>query len=445
MIIRLQYLLISFLLLAVVSCGPEKSYQNDFDSAEGLHKGMKVITDVMVSDVFSPPVASRNYVYSAVAAYEAIVHQFDDYQSLSGQLAELEPVPQPENHGNYDWELAATIAMLEVGRKLTFDRNLFEELEIPVFEKFDERNIPQRVYENSVNYGKQVAEHILEWASGDYYAQTRTYPRYTSKRGVSDWSPTPPAYFDAIEPSWREIRTLVMDSADQFKPDPPTPFSTDPESQFYQEAMEVYNALEVGDERERREIAAFWDCNPFAMDAIGHLMVGNKENISGGHWMNIASLASREANAGLMKSAEALAFTSIALFEGFISCWDEKYRSNLLRPETYINRYIDESWYPALQSPPFPEHTSGHSVISTAASIALTEVFGDNFQFDDITQLEFDLPVRSFNSFMEASQEAAISRLYGGIHYMPAIESGVAQGTKVGNLVVQEINTRKSE
>ena len=141
----------------------------------------------------------------------------------------------------------------------------------------------------------------------------------------------------------------------------------------------------------------------------------------------------------MMKSVEAYTLTSIALFDAFISCWDEKYRSILIRPETVINRYIDEDWLPTLQTPPFPEYTSGHSVISRAAATALTSIFGDSFQFDDTTEEEYGLPVRSFNSFFDASDEAAVSRLYGGIHYKPAIFNGVAQGEKVGKFVVENV------
>src|SRR5688500_6116951 len=114
--------------------------------------------------------------------------------------------------------------------------------------------------------------------------------------------------------------------------------------------------------------------------------------------------------------------------DGFISCWDEKYRSRLVRPETYINEYIDEDWVPLLQTPPFPEYTSGHSVISSASAVTLTKLFGENFSFLDSTEVEFGLKARSFNSFKEASEEAALSRLYGGIHYRPAVEHGITEG-----------------
>jgi hypothetical protein len=128
--------------------------------------------------------------------------------------------------------------------------------------------------------------------------------------------------------------------------------------------------------------------------------------------------------------------------DGFISCWDEKYRSKLIRPETYINQHIDENWTPLLQTPPFPEYTSGHSVISNAAAVTLTSLFGDNFAFSDSTELEFGLTARNFKSFMDASAEAALSRLYGGIHYRRACDVGVDEGKELGKLVLERIKTR---
>ena len=168
-------------------------------------------------------------------------------------------------------------------------------------------------------------------------------------------------------------------------------------------------------------------------------MAATKKITPGGHWIGIVKIACRKAEDDPMKSAQAYALTSVALADGFISCWDEKFRSNLIRPETVINQYIDEEWLPLLQTPPFPEYTSGHSVISNAAAVALTSVFGDNFSFRDDTEEKYGLPVRSFDSFVQASEEAAISRLYGGIHYMPAIANGVTQGRKLGNFVVDEL------
>ena len=131
------------------------------------------------------------------------------------------------------------------------------------------------------------------------------------------------------------------------------------------------------------------------------------------------------------------------MFDAFISCWDEKWNTLVVRPETLINQYYDEEWFPLLQTPPFPEYTSGHSVISGAAAVILTDIFGDNFDFVDTTEVAYGLPERSYTSFIHASEEAAISRLYGGIHYMMAIEEGVKQGRAVGNKVIERLETLK--
>ncbi|MCB0636503.1 MAG: vanadium-dependent haloperoxidase, partial [Lewinella sp.] len=266
----------------------------------------------------------------------------------------------------------------------------------------------------------------------------RTMPKFSVTDDPSRWKPTPPAYLEGIEPHWNEIRTMVIDSAAQFRPAAPPDFSMEEGSPFFEYVKEVY---EVGNQLndEQQTIASFWDCNPFVMNQTGHVMFATKKITPGGHWMGIAGEACRKVDAPLIKAAEAHAMVSIGLFDAFISCWDEKYRSNLIRPETVINETIDPDWLPALQTPPFPEHTSGHSVISTASAVILTELFGDNFEFLDVVEVQFGLPARHFNSFMEASKEAAISRLYGGIHYRPAIEDGVKQGKEVGHFIVNHL------
>jgi hypothetical protein len=215
-------------------------------------------------------------------------------------------------------------------------------------------------------------------------------------------------------------------------------------SQFFKEMKYVYD-VKKNLTAEQSSIASFWDCNPYVMNVHGHVMFATKKITPGGHWIGIAKIACQNTNASLMKSAEAYALTSIALADGFISCWDEKYRSNLIRPETVINKYLDEEWVPLLQTPPFPEYTSGHSVISGAAGVALTSIFGENFHFIDSTEMKYGLTARTFESFTAASDEAAISRLYGGIHYMPAIENGVKQGRKLGKFIIDNIHLKEEE
>jgi hypothetical protein len=436
----------TFAVLCIVflsSCSTDDdAWRTKAQDPEFLHRSVKQVTDVIVHDIFSPPVASRIYTYMSVASYEAIIHQDPKYVSLAGQLRGLEAVPQPEQGKEYCYPLASVQAMLKVGRQLVFSEDKMDVFYEQIMQEFQDTGIPDDVFERSVAYGVQVADHIIAWSGKDMYKQTRSFPKYSIQDDAATWKPTPPAYMDAIEPHWNKIRPFAIDSAGQFKPAPPTPFSIDKKSQFYKEALEVHDVV-VKLNEEQRQIASFWDCNPFVMNVKGHVMFATKKISPGGHWMNITHVACKKSKANFIQSAEAYAYVAVSLVDGFISCWDEKYRSKLIRPETYINQYIDEDWVPVLQTPPFPEYTSGHSVISSSSAVVLTKLFGDNFAFTDSTELEFGLTARTFKSFFHASEEAAISRMYGGIHYRPAIENGIIEGRALGNYILQKIKTRK--
>lgn len=407
-----------------------------------LHDAQQKYSDIIVYDIFSPPVASRNYAYASIAAYEVLAQKDSSYRSLAGQLRELGSIPAAPSE-SYSVSLAALEAFFQTAKHFIFSEDKLVEYREETLEKIKkESGISGSTLERSLAHGAATAAHIIAWSDGDLYKQTRTYPDYSITRDPEKWKPTPPGYGKGIEPHWKEIRPLVIESSDQFVPKPPTQFDLGEKSQFYKETMEVYDVVNNADD-EQKEIASFWDCNPYAINVVGHVMHATKKITPGGHWMSIAAIASRKAKADLMKSAEAYAITSIALFDGFISCWDEKYRSVLIRPETVINEHIDENWVPLLQTPPFPEHTSGHSVISRAAAVALTDVFGDNFSFDDDTEVQYGIPIRSFESFLAASEEAAVSRLYGGIHYRPAIDYGVTQGEQVGKYILGKIKLKE--
>jgi hypothetical protein len=436
--------IIILLSLFWVSCsGDRTAYKAKVQDPECFHRSMKEITDRIVHDIFSPPVASRIYAYASVAGYEAIIHQNKNYVSLAGQLRGLEKFPQPDSTKEYCFPLAATQAMLKVGRALIFSEDKLDVFYNKEMQQFKEAGVPSDVFERSVEFGDAIAKHVMEWSSKDNYKQSRSFPKYSIENNPATWKPTPPAYMDAVEPHWNKIRTFVLDSAQQFKPNPPTPFSIDKNSKFFKEAYQVY---EMGKNltEEQRAIASFWDCNPFVMNVKGHVMFATKKISPGGHWMNITRVVCTNSKSDMVMTAEAYVRVSLSLMDGFISCWDEKYRSRLIRPETYINQYIDENWTPLLQTPPFPEYTSGHSVISASAAEALTGMFGDNYAFTDSTEVEFGMPPRKFTSFVQASDEAAVSRNYGGIHYIPACEEGKVQGKKIGELVRTRIRTRKN-
>ena len=428
--------------MLLITC-TKVDYKPDTHKPQFYHKTVKNLTDIIVHDIFSPPVASRVYAYPSIAAYEAIIQGHPSQKSLAGQLRDLTNIPQPNKDSEYDFAVSALRAFNVVGKALIFSEDRVESYEESLYKELKESGIPGSVFKRSVEYGDQVAQHILEWAEQDNYKETRSFPKYSISDDPSKWQPTPPAYMDGIEPSWNKIRPFTLNSAEQFPPKPPTEFNMTPGSKFYEETMEVYNTVKNAG-AEETEIASFWDCNPYVMNVTGHVMFASKKITPGGHWIGITRIACEKDSADFMQTVEAYTLTSIALADAFISCWDEKYRSNLVRPETVINQHIDENWVPILQTPPFPEHTSGHSVISTAAAISLTHLFGEDFDFEDDVEVEYGLPIRTFDSFLDASSEAAISRLYGGIHYMPAIDYGVEQGTKVGNWVIRNIQLRSS-
>lgn len=430
------------LLFLSLSFKPKDNWRVAAENPAFVHRAVKQMTDVMVHDIYSPPVASRTYTYICVAGYEAALPGFAGYRSFAGQLNGLKPLPQPGTSKEYCHTLAAVQAILTVGKSMVVSEGTVGSFYEGILKELKATGIPQDVYDNSIAYGQEVAAHITAWAAGDNYKQTRTYSKYSPVNDAASWKPTPPAYFKAVEPHWNKIRTFLMDSAQQFKPAKARPFSADKKNAFYKDALAVH-AAGLALTEEQKEIANFWDCNPFKMNVNGHVMYASKKISPGGHWMNITRLACQQTAANSMQVLEAYAWVAVTNADAFISCWDEKYRSVVIRPETYINKYIDGSWMPLIQTPPFPEYPSGHSVVSGAASVVLTKLFGDNFRYADSTEVEFGLPVRKFESFVQAANEAAVSRFYGGIHYMPAINNGLEEGRRIGAFMLRKLKTRK--
>jgi hypothetical protein len=431
--------------ILLAGCGRGGDYRTQSPDTNALHSAVQDLTNVIVYDIFSPPQASRAYAYATVAAYEALRPDYaTKYRTFAGQLNGLTPLPVPEPDSQYYFPLSSVHAFMVVGKALTFSSARMDSLGKAADERYRRMGISDAVYNRSIAYGDTVAKHILAWARKDNFLQTRGMPKYTVTSAAGRWVPTPPAYMDAVEPNWTKIRPFVLDSTSQFQPVPPHRFDTAKTSPFYRELKEVYEVKQKLTD-DQRALTAFWDCNPYVMNVRGHAMFATKKVTPGGHWIAIAGIASRKAGADMMQTADAYARTAIALADGFISSWDEKFRSNVIRPETAINKYMDEAWEPLLQTPPFPEYTSGHSVISTAAATVLTDIYGPTFAFNDSSEIPYGLTARSFPSFDAAAAEAAISRLYGGIHYRQAIEEGVKQGRKVGELIVARVKTRTAD
>jgi hypothetical protein len=434
--IKSNLLMLIFLIIALNSCKNEK--KNKLTDIEILHQNQDQLTQVIIYDIFTPPVASRIYAYTSLASYEAIRFSEKGSTSIAEKLNGFGKMPEPIPGKKYNFTLSASRAFFEVTKKIkVFSVDSFKVYEENLYKQFKDE-LDESEYLNSMAFGDSVAKKILDRAQKDGYLQSRGKPKYLGSNEPGKWHPTPPDYLDGVEWCWNTMKPLVMDSSSQFMPGRPHAFSLDTTSQFYRAVMETY-LIGKNLTDEQIEIARYWDDNPAVIEHSGHMMFANKKITPGGHWMGICAIASKQSGANVVKTAKAYALTAISLYDGFISCWDEKYRSNYIRPVSFINEHIDKTWMPFLQTPPFPEYTSGHSTITAAAAQVLTALFGDNFSFQDTSDLRYIGMQRHFKSFNLAAEETSISRVYGGIHYRFSVDSGAVQGKRIGSLIVKRL------
>lgn len=439
--ISLKFILKNVIITPVIffasSCTQQKRTL-DFTNKD-INNVLTKMTELMVHDVTNPPLAARFFSYTCLSGYEVIAENDSSMKSMHGILNDYPQIKIPAAKTNSDYHLAALLAMMETAKKMQPSGSLFNEYENNFIDSCKRAGLAADVIDSSKSYALEISKQILAYAKADKYVQTTEYPRYTPLKGDGYWYPTPPGFFAAVEPYFNTVRPFTLDSAEQFKPLPPAAFSTDKHSEFYALANAVYKEG-LSSTKEHQLIASFWDCNPFAMDDNGHLMVGLKKISPGAHWLGITGIACAKTNTGFNKSMQIFTTVSVSLMDAFMCCWDEKYRSNRIRPETAIRKYIDPNWQPLLQTPPFPEYLSGHSVVSSASAVILTHYFGDHFSYTDSVEFSYGIQPRSFQSFQQAAQEAAISRFYGGIHFMDAINNGLTQGAAVGEWVLRKMS-----
>jgi len=403
----------------------------------------KIITkmsDIMVHDVTNPPLAARFFAYTCLAGYEVVSENDRSFKNMHGVLNNYPLIGKPKQVSGYDYRLSAILAMMETAGKLQPSGSLMTSYEQNFLDSCRKIGFNNEIIDSSKHYAQFISKKIMAYAKADRYNRISNYPRYKLKAGPGYWAPTPPAYMLPVEPYFHTLRTLTLDSASQFVPDLPIPFSTDKHSAFYKILLLNYAKSDNSLTQEEKNVANFWDCNPFNVQNDGHMLIGLKKISPGAHWMGITGIACNQAKKSFSKTMEINTVVAIGLMDCFICCWEVKYRTNRIRPETVIRQYIDPAWKPFLQTPPFPEYVSGHSVVSTTSTVILTHYFGDNFHYTDNVEVNFGIPPRNFSSFNQAAKEAAISRFWGGIHFMDAISNGILQGNKVGNQVLNKIN-----
>lgn len=386
---------------------------------------------------FSPPVAARAFGYAGITLYEAMVAGMPGYQSLDGQLSDMPAMPEPPAGAQLYWPAVANAALATIARALFPTINdaplrLINKLEVKIDGAYNAAlGAESESLAQSRAYGRSVGEAVYAWSQGD--GGHEGYMRnvvadYRQPTGEGLWQPTSPDYAPPLQPDWGQNRPMAPVGEATCAAPPPPAFSAEPDSAFYAEAREVYDTVRAITP-EQEEIALFWS------DDAGATATPP------GHSLSIATQLLEQEEASLAQAALLYAKLGIALNDAFITCWQTKYTYNVMRPITFIQTYIDPDWNlpdptDPVRTPNFPEYTSGHSVASRAAAEILTATFGDSYRFTDITHVDRGIAPRTFSSFYAASNEAAISRLYGGIHYRSAIEQGLEQGACVGKRVL---------
>jgi hypothetical protein len=386
---------------------------------------------------FSPPVAARALAYMGLSLYESVVPGMPGYQSLAGQLNELQSLPWAQPDEVLHWPTVANAALATMTRMMFPNASAENKAKVDLLERslplklgqdFDPATLTPEITNRSETFGKLMAMAIMTWARTDGGHQAweplrRSQAVYVPPSGQGLWSVTPPAFAPGLLPWWGNVRPFVLRNSSVCVAPPPPVYSEQPGSAFYKEADEVYQA-NVKATQVQRQVSLYWADDPL------------KTPTPGGHWAYIATDLLGLQKASLAQAAATYAEMNMAMSDAFVAGWKTKYTVNLIRPVTYVQLVIDSNWVPTLMdTPPFPEFPSGHSVLSSAAASVLEHVFGANVAFTDNTHNDRGWGPRTFSSFRAAADEAAVSRLYAGIHFRSGIESGKVQGRCVAQKV----------
>ena len=288
-----QIFAIAFILFfAMTACKQTK--QAPLDKVDLIINNEDQLTQIIIYDVFTPPVASRIYVYSSIAAYEAIRYAEKGAPSIAAKLNGFDKMPEPDASKKYDFDLAASVAFFKVARNVrVFSVDSLTNYENSVHENF-KQHLDEATYKASVAFGDTIANVVLKRAKTDGYAASRGKSKFLGSNEPGKWRPTPPDYLDGVEWCWNTMKTMVLDSASQFKPATPPTYSNKPGSTFHNMVKEVYD-INKNLTDEQKLIAKYWDDNPFVIEHSGHMTFGNKkllQEVTG--WVSRHKLSSKK-------------------------------------------------------------------------------------------------------------------------------------------------------
>lgn len=428
---RVSILVVLVLLLAgcqenfparAVPSARENKHHEKGDVAIAWYKlQLKIILNA--NPAFSPMVMARVFGYEGIALYEAVRHENSGSVSLAQYLNQMPVMPAKEHNQGYSWSAVANTVLAKMVRSMypnLTPQNIasIDSLELAI-NKTLYPNVESRVVKRSQEYGNAIAAAVLAWAATDGDNQSNT--GYVVPVFDGAWVPTPPAFAPCAAPYLGSARPFMPSNINGVAPPPPYAYSTDPESDFYKMAKDLYDVSKNLTE-EQRAIALFWND------------VGVKKGYTPpGHAISIVNQILEKQNANLDMAAEAYAKVGIALREGILMVWRGKYQYLQLRPVTYIRAVIDSDWMPILGTPAHPEYPAAHAYITGAAMEALTGVFGDHYAFTDHSYDFLGYAPRTYSSLNDAGTESGMSRRFGGIHYLPSINVGLSEGRAVGH------------
>ena len=416
--------------IALTACSTKRTEPVIRFGPEPLRAANRALLETAMEDAFNPPQASRVYVYPHLAHLAVMSAATGDSRgSFLDSLAEWPGMPQIDTSSAHT-ELTALLAFAKVARLLVFTEADMDSLAARMQTMARAQGLSDDRIKASLSTADSMTARFKTWIANDRYRETRTMDRYTSSTEPGHWVETPLDYTSALEPHWARIRPLAIRSADHYRVPEMVPFSQVKNSDFWKMVDEVRTGQGSATDS-IGAIGLYWDDNPTISSHIGHLMVQEHRISPPGHWLNIISLTTRARQDDLLSTSQAYALAAVAMHDALINCWHEKYRTDVIRPITYIQALMDPEWQSLIQTPPFPEYPSGHSAVSAAAATVLEALHGPDHAFTDSTEAIFGMGTRSFPGYQEAAWEVTMSRFYGGIHYMVSLREGNTMGRRV--------------
>lgn len=362
---------------------------------------------------------SRHYSYSGITAVEAIAPGLPPQSNVYRRWNGLTGLPVADRFFHYYYPANVNGAMAAINRSMfpnatAADKAAIDSLESALITEFLAVQPAARISKSS-DFGKAVAAAVYNWAETDGFKNANA--PYTIPVGPGLWERTPPANANPAAPYWGNNRSVVMNSTENVHPGAPVPYSTETNSPFYLMAKQVYD-VRANLTEEQKTIARYW------IDVPGVSAPG--------HWLSILAQVVHKTNTRLDKAAMAYAMTGSAINDALIVGWKWKYHYNVVRPVTYLRKVMEHTtWESFIGTPAHPDYPSGHSVVAGAGAHSFEKMFGNIGSFTDHTYDYMGFSPRTYASFEAIAQEAAQSRLYGGIHFQHALDAGLTVGKKV--------------